>query len=169
MIQGLLHQPDSLGEVLELCYAQETQMAFQAAWILDGVLRQNNLLLLPYWNSFVTRLGSVRNESVIRSFAKICELVTEARWKKKSALWIKTITPIHCELLTEVLYDWLIGEQKVAVKVFAMTSLFHLGNKLHWIDEELIAVIENQIPGSSAGFRNRGAKILKALRQRQLR
>ena len=167
LIEEYLFAPQGLSALFELCYHDDQHLAFQAAWVFDGVLRRNHLLLIPHWERFLSRLESVRNESVLRSFAKICELVTEARWKKNSRPWTELLSKDHCETLTQSLFDWLISDQKVAVKVFAMTSLFHLGNKLPWIDEELAAVIENQMPESSAGFKNRGAKILKALRKRK--
>lgn len=167
LIEGYLFAPEGLSDLFELCYDEDQHAAFQAAWILDGVLRKNLLLLIPYWETFLSRLESVHNPSVLRSFAKICELVTEARWKKKSQPWKDLIRTEHCQTLTQSLFDWLISDQKVAVKVFAMTGLFHLGNSLPWIDEELAAVIQNQIPESSAGFRSRGGKILKALHKRK--
>ena len=154
-----------LGEGLAVL--EEEQAAFQAAWILDGVLRKNDELLIPLWDRFTAQLAHTTNPSVLRSFAKICELVCMARWKSHSPAWKKTITEDHCELLTQSLFDWLIGPQKVAVKVFAMTSLYYLGEAVPWINHELTAVIESQLPGSSAGFKNRGQKTLKALLKRK--
>lgn len=162
-----LNHPQELKTVLELCYLEEEQAAFQAAWILDGVLRKNDELLIPLWDRFTAQLAHTTNPSVLRSFAKICELVCMARWKSHSPAWKKTITEDHCELLTQSLFDWLIGPQKVAVKVFAMTSLYYLGEAVPWINDELAAVIESQLPGSSAGFKNRGQKTLKALLKRK--
>lgn len=162
-----LNHPQELKTVLDLCYSKEEHVAFQAAWILDGVLRKNDELLIPLWDRFTAQLAFTTNPSVLRSFAKICELVCTARWKSHSSVWTMAITENHRELLTQNLFDWLIGSQKVAVKVFAMTSLYYLGEAVPWINDELAAVIENQLPGSSAGFKNRGQKTLQALLKRK--
>jgi hypothetical protein len=165
-VRYYLNHPQELKMVLELCYSNDQHTAFQAAWILDGVLRKNDELLIPIWEQFTSQLSKTTNPSVLRSFAKICELVCTARWKSRSQAWIETINDTHCELLTQNLFDWLIGPQKVAVKVFAMTSLYYLGEAVPWINGELAAVIESQLPGSSAGFKNRGQKTLAALHKR---
>jgi len=167
LIQDFLNQPEALPSLLEMCYHVDSKAAFQAAWIFDGVLRLNTELLLPLWDRFVTQLEQTKNPSVLRSFAKICELVCIRRWKEQHPLWKKAIKEEHLELLAQNLFDWLIGPQKVAVKVFAMTGLYYLGEDVPWVNTELAAVIENQLPGSSAGFQNRGKKTIAALRKRK--
>ena len=66
--------------------------------------------------------------------------------------------------MVAICFDWLIEEHKVATKVFAMTSLFYLGEKYAWIRPELRSVIELQMPTATAGFKNRGGKILLGLK-----
>ncbi|MEN1786069.1 MAG: hypothetical protein AAGF77_13140 [Bacteroidota bacterium] len=70
----------------------------------------------------------------------------------------------HLEGIATVCFDWFIGEYKVATKVFAMTSLFYLGATFDWIRPELKAILTEKIAYGSAGFQNRGAKILEKLR-----
>ncbi len=53
--------------------------------------------------------------------------------------------------------------EPIAVKVFAMTVLANLAMENKELKNELIPIIEDQMPFGSAGFRNRGARILKRL------
>lgn len=53
----------------------------------------------------------------------------------------------------------------IAIKVFAMTAIFNLSTKYPEIKPELKMLIETQLPTGSAGFINRGQKILKKLDQ----
>ncbi len=51
-----------------------------------------------------------------------------------------------------------------AVKAFAMQILCNICEKEPELANELMMIIEDQIPHSSIGFKNRGTKILKLLR-----
>ena len=54
--------------------------------------------------------------------------------------------------------------EPIAVKVFAMTVLANLAMENQELKNELIPIIEDQLPFGSAGFRNRGARIMKQLK-----
>jgi hypothetical protein len=53
--------------------------------------------------------------------------------------------------------------EPVAVKCFSMTVLLNIVRHIPELKEELKIIIEDQIPYSSAGFKSRGIKTLKAL------
>jgi hypothetical protein len=55
------------------------------------------------------------------------------------------------------------AKEPIAVKVFAMDVLFGIIKKFPEMKEELKITIKDQLPFGSAGFRNRGMKILKML------
>jgi hypothetical protein len=55
-------------------------------------------------------------------------------------------------------------KQPIAVRVFSMTVLCNLAGKLPELKNELIPLIEDQMPYGSAGFISRGRKVLKDLK-----
>ncbi|MGK7395899.1 MAG: hypothetical protein ACNS62_15070 [Candidatus Cyclobacteriaceae bacterium M3_2C_046] len=57
------------------------------------------------------------------------------------------------------------NSEPIAIKVFAMTVLTNLAEIYPELSHELILIIEDQMPYGSAGFKSRGNKILKKLRQ----
>ena len=65
--------------------------------------------------------------------------------------------------MIEVGFDWLIGNQKVAVKVYAMEMLFLLGKNIDWVRQELQLIIELNITKESAAYKARGKKILSLI------
>jgi len=66
--------------------------------------------------------------------------------------------------VTDLCFSFLTSHQEpIAVKVFAMTVLANLALENSELKNELIPIIEDQMPFGSAGFRNRGARILKRL------
>ncbi len=54
-------------------------------------------------------------------------------------------------------------DEPIAVKAFSMTVLGNIAVENIELKNELIPIIEDQMPFGSAGFRNRGAKVLKQL------
>jgi len=54
-------------------------------------------------------------------------------------------------------------KEAVAVRVFAMTVLANLSKELPELKNELIPLIEDEMPYASAGFRSRGKRLLKEL------
>ena len=55
------------------------------------------------------------------------------------------------------------AKEAIAVKVFAMDVLLNIVGKFPEMKEELKISIKDQLPFGSAGFQNRGTKILKLL------
>ena len=97
--------------------------------------------------------------------AHVMELLTIALFVNKQASFLKAIDSTQQEQMVTVAFDWLIGNYKVATKVFAMTSLFHLGTNFPWVRLELRSIIEQQMMNGTAGLVNRGSKILEALKK----
>ncbi len=56
-------------------------------------------------------------------------------------------------------------KEAIAIRVFAMTILTNLAKSLPELKNELIPIIEDQMPYGSPGFISRGAKALKQLRR----
>jgi hypothetical protein len=55
-------------------------------------------------------------------------------------------------------------KEPIAVRVFAMTVLSNLANENKDLKNEIIPLIEDHLPFSSAGFRHRSLRILKQLK-----
>jgi hypothetical protein len=55
-------------------------------------------------------------------------------------------------------------QEPIAVKAYAMTIIYNLSMKYPELGDELALTIEDMMPYGSPGIRNRGAKILKALK-----
>ncbi len=59
------------------------------------------------------------------------------------------------------------ADTAIAIKVFAMTVLYHISLKEPDLQSELKIILENQMPYGSAGFKSRAKKILKAIAKNQ--
>lgn len=150
-----------LGEVV---VQDSTGESFNASWVFDHLMRKKLDYLLPHITFFIQGATSLKSESCMRPMAHVMELLNKRYFKKKDSRYIEAITLSHQQQMITLCFDWLIEEHKVATKVFAMTSLFYLGEKHDWVRPELKSVLELQIVKGTAGFKNRGGKILTNLK-----
>ena len=70
----------------------------------------------------------------------------------------------HMGKLADICFNYMgSAKEPIAVKVFSMTVLYHITLKIPELKNELLPLIEDLIPYGSAGFQNRGRKIIKSL------
>jgi hypothetical protein len=56
-------------------------------------------------------------------------------------------------------------KEPIAIRVFSMTVLSNLAKENPELKNEIIPLIEDQLPFTSAGFRSRGTRVLKELKR----
>jgi hypothetical protein len=165
LVQELSIRPELTAPLLEEVFAQDaTGDSFNASWVFDHLMRKKLDFLLPHLDRFVEGTANIKTESCMRPMAHVMELLNETYFKRKNPKYINAITPQLQEQMVTICFDWLIENHKVATKVFAMTSLFYLGEKHPWVHPELVSILELQIAQGTAGFKNRGGKILNQLK-----
>lgn len=155
--QEVLSQPELIPYCLKFIKNGSQELATKAAYALDSALRADIQLLKPYLNLFLDVLKYNNIETVSRIFSKICEMLTADH--KTGDLSQNA----RQQILTKC-FDWLIDDEKVAVKVFAMQSIYNLHETEQWIAVELQAQLELQFEKSSAAFQSRARAILNKLR-----
>ncbi len=164
LVAVILRQPQLMHPLIITSFEQDLQKSsFNASWVLDHTLRNKKTLLLPYFELFLNGLAEVKTESCLRPFAHIVQLSCIAYYKEKHFSFRQTIQKSHLEALTTFCFDWLIGNHKVATKVFAMTSLYYLGLDFSWVHRQLQGVLENEIHTGTAAYKSRAKKTLDLL------
>ena len=141
----------------------QNKESYFSARTLELVCKQDLKLILPYLDKFYLLLPKIKLEGVVRSSAKIIELLTINYFIKKDALYIEKINGKHLEQFTESCFDWMISDKSIAIQAHSMYALYLLGIKFDWIHIELALIIEKGIPTGSIGYKNRGRKVLKAI------
>lgn len=99
-------------------------------------------------------MGNVKSEGVIRNMLKIFS-ETNIRLSESSR-----------SILTNLCFDYLTGNTPVAIKVYSMEIIYRFCIDYPEIMQELYVIIESQMDGGTAGFKSRGAKILKKINKR---
>lgn len=159
--------------VLQIIAQVNDKRSPRAAWIAEFTCKQDISIIFPHLDSFIDIAPKVHLDSAVRPVAKICEYLTKVYFSENSkvipqhlyALSRKHISQQHLDAITELCFDWLISNHKVAVKAYAMYSLLELGRQQDWIHDELINIIEKDYQSGSAAFKARSRHTLIGIKK----
>jgi len=164
----VLVNPHLFYDLLVLAFDTKNKLSIKAAWILELVCEEKISWLLPHIDYFTNHIKYLKYDSAIRPILKICKFIALAYNDKSDIAVKKHLTKIHIDLLIETGFDWMISDQKVAVKAYTMESLFALGIGVRWVHPELKSIIQQHILHESPGYKACGRKIIEKINQREL-
>ena len=143
--------PDRFEILIDLLLGEEYRVTQRAAFTLSHVFDRHPHLIEPYLDKLVYNLRNKVPVAVVRNTVRFLQFV------EIPDHLIGEVTDICFGLLES-------GDSPIAVKVFAMTVLANVCEKEPDLKNELAIIIEDQLPYGSAGFKNRGTKILKKIK-----
>ncbi len=155
----ILEDNKNFEKLLEIVFEVENKNSVKATWILELVCENNIQLLYPYLDNFIEKVPLITEESAIRPISKIIKFLMEQDKRKP----IIPLTIEHKKALTQIAFDWMISDCKVATKAYAMSSLFLLGKEIDWIHRELKQVIIDNMDFETAAYKSRGLMTIKAI------
>ncbi|MGB5362024.1 MAG: adenylosuccinate lyase [Aureibaculum sp.] len=135
-----------------------------SARILELACKINLEIIIPYLDTYCDLLTKVKLNGVVRACSKICELMMISVFIKNNIYFDRSLKNVHFDKMVEAGFNWMITDQKIAVQAYTMRTLYFLGIKYDWIHHELVLIIEKNIPIGSTGYKNRGRKIIKAIK-----
>lgn len=151
-------------ELLDICFLVRDETSIKACWILEFVCIEKMEWLLPHIDTFTNNIGEIKYDSTKRTTANICELLCKAYFGTKPSPVKEILNETHLQKITETCFDWLINDEKVAAKAYAMNALYLLGFKIDWIHPELKRILELGFGNHSAAYKARARHILKKLK-----
>lgn len=138
-------------ELFALFLADKYRVTQRAAWPVSYCVIAHPVFINKHWKKLISNLKKPNlHDAVKRNSIRLLQHI-EIPEKYQGDLM--DICFKYLESPTETL----------AVKVFSMTVLANLAKIYPEIKPELKLLIEDQLPNQSAGFKNRGKKILNAL------
>ncbi|GAB5399919.1 MAG: hypothetical protein Aureis2KO_15040 [Aureisphaera sp.] len=164
----VLDHPETFKELLEYVFHEkQDELSHKAAWVMEFVFLKRQSILYPHLDYFFENMPKVKKDQSVRPLANLCEKMCLDYYKKMKTDIRETLTEAHKLQMTECCFDWMITDQKVACQARAMTCLYYLGTEYDWIHPELEQILERNIPTGTAGYKNRGGKVLTQIRQNQ--
>ena len=152
LIAGIIFQKSELyGELFRLFARNEEPLSRRSAWVLDTVAEKYPKLIEPYINTIIELLPTFTHDGL-----------------KRHSMRILARSPLPCDSylgdLINISFEWLLSpKEAVAVKVHCMEILYRVSQVEPEIKKELADTIEWRLNEESAGFKNRGQKMLKKL------
>lgn len=140
---------DRFGELMAMFWGSEYRLSQRAAWVLRYCAESHPSLIMPYLRSLIDNLERPVPDAVKRNTVRVLQ---------------ETAIPEELQgKLADICFTFLASAEPVAVKVFAMTVLANLAKKEPDLKNELMILIQDQLPYASAGFVSRGRKVLLEL------
>ncbi|PKV51835.1 hypothetical protein ATE84_3935 [Aquimarina sp. MAR_2010_214] len=159
----ILENPTLLPDLLNICAQVDNEISCRASWGLEFLCKHDLTAILPYLDRLVEIVPNVYKHSAVRPMAKIFEYLSIAYYQKKNPEVRESLTTAHREKITELCFDWIITDQKVAPKAYSITSLYLLGTEFDWVHPELKITLENNYNTGSAAYKARSRMVLKKI------
>lgn len=156
----VLRKPELVAELTTFAFDLENKNHFKAFWVLELVCEKKLKLFLPHIDTFCEILPKLKNESAIRPASKIALFLAKSNHRANG---IK-LSQLQESLLIENCFDWLIGDYKVAPKVYAIKALYIFGRKHDWIHPELKNILEQNYHTQTPAYQSVTKNTLKKLK-----
>ncbi|MFC0181283.1 hypothetical protein SAMN04515674_12238 [Pseudarcicella hirudinis] len=146
--------PEKFAELMHLFFEGEYRVTQRAAWSMSDCVRKWPYLLNPYFKQILENLLKPDlHDAIKRNSTRILQEVAIPE-------------DLH-GLAAEICFGYLEKKSEaVAIRAFAMKILYNLSLIYPELQNDLIVLIEEQLPYESPAFTNRGKKILAGFKKR---
>jgi len=142
---------ERLAELMDIFFHGPWEIVQRAAWAI-GQLGEKTDLLIPYLKPMIKNLQRPSLHDAIKRN-------TIRTWQ------FMHIPDEHLGEVADICFGYLASnEEAIAIKVFSMVVLEDVVRRVPELKGELQFLIETQLPYGSAGFKNRGQKVLRNIR-----
>ena len=152
----ILENPEFLVDLIAFGTDLNNKNHYKAVWIIEMIAETKNQMLSPHINTICETISKYKNDSAIRGMSRVAFFLGTSKQI--------TLAENQEEKLIEICLDWLIRDERVACKVYAMQTLCHFGEKHEWINDELKQIINRDYPNQSAGYKAAAREILKKIK-----
>lgn len=123
----------------------------RTSWVMSSAVENHPELIIPYYDFLMEKLRDPQSHDALkRNITRILQFV-DVPEKHQGIVYDRCI-----QLLSS-------PKEAIAIRVFAMTAAFRIGQKHPDLLIELEAVIRDVLPKGSAGLKSRGQKTLQAI------
>ena len=159
----VINQPELVQPLLDILFDVDDKISCKAAWVFEFMCGEQLEAIIPHLDTFTQHVGKVHLDPAVRPMAKVCEYLIKDYYSKKETQIKLALTETHKEKIIEACFDWMINDEKIAPKAYAMNCLYLLGKEYDWIHPELAMILERDFHLQSSGFKARARHILKKI------
>ena len=152
-------------KLMDTVFLADNKVSYRAAWVLEFVCNDYIYAIIPHLDMFTKNLHKVHLDSAIRPVSKICGFIAKAYYSKENNTFKRVLVPEHKERIIETCFDWMINENKVAAKAYAMETLYLFGQDTAWVHKELAEILVQDFQHESAAFKARAKHIHRKIKK----
>ena len=160
----MIENPDLIVPLLEILFDVNDKISCRAAWVFEFMCGEKLEEIIPHLDAFTNNISRVHLDSAVRPVAKVCEYLIKAYYSKDEHIIKLHLSDTHKEKIIEACFDWMINDEKIAPKAYAMNTLYLLGKGSEWIHPELLIILERDFQMQSSGFKARAKHIIKKIK-----
>jgi len=155
IISHIKSSPERMEELMDCFFDENLRICQRASWPVGLIVDHKPHLLQPYLEKMLRNLENPKHDAVVRNTFRTLQNMD---------------IPEELEgMAFESALNYLLNPQNaIAIRVFAMTVCGNIALKYPELKDELVPVIREHLPHGSAGFVNRGKKIIKQLTNNRL-
>ena len=116
----VLRDKELMPLLLQACYRFDDVLSRKACWTLEFVYRRQPYWLLPFMDEFIANLSRFKIDGCVRPIAKITRMLVTEYFRRDPSPIKEQLTDANMQKIAEVNFDWLITDEKVAVKSYAI-------------------------------------------------
>lgn len=154
-LKFILQNPDCLEDLITLGVNLDYKNHFKAIWIIEMIAASQPELLEPHIAILCDTISKYKKHSAIRGMSRTVLFISET---DKISL-----TKNQEEKIIETCLDWIIRDERVAPKAYAMHTLCLFFDKYDWIKIALKDIINKDYPNQSAGYKACARVILEQI------
>lgn len=152
IVQYLGSDATRVAELMDIFLTEDYRLNQRSSWVIHHLSEKNPYLLKPYLPQMVEKLEKPSHDAVIRNTLRYFERIT---------LPEDLMGPV-----ANICFEFLASPEKpIAIRVFAMGTLYEISRTYPELQPELALIIEEHLPYGSAGFKSRGKRILKKIKK----
>ena len=151
---GAIFGPDQekFQQLFNISFSREMPICWRATWLMDYMAELHPWLANEYIERIWEEIPKKHPDGVTRSAMRLL-----SRYP---------IPEDHQGIAADLSLEWLSRESvPVAIKVYCMEILVQLALLYPEMSDEIIAIIEEQMPNGSAGYKARASHVIKELRK----
>lgn len=152
----VLQQPELLKELIAFGTDLNNKNHHKGVWIIEMLAEHQTEILFPYIDMICQTISKYKNDSAIRGISRVAFFLGTSDKIK--------LSESQKEKLIEICLDWLIRDERVACKVYAMKTLYHFGKTEPWINVELKEIVARDYANQSAGYKAAAREILQKIK-----
>ncbi|RXR17859.1 hypothetical protein EQG63_10270 [Flavobacterium amnicola] len=156
----VIRKPEFIPELCSIAFDLKEDIHIKAYWVLELISEKKLKLLVPYIEDFCETVPKLTDDSAKRTASHIIFYLAKSNHRANGI----NLTQLQETQIIEMCFDWLIRDEKVATKVYAIKALFVLGKKYDWIHPELKNIIQQDYTTHTAAYQAATRIILKKIK-----